>query len=394
MTRAPKICPALLAGLVIIAISAMISGCGAGHQSTRVIPTVPTTSGSQPTSAQSQTFVYVASFNQPVTGATSGGGISQFMLNSDGSLTRIAGSPFVVSTNSPISLAADPKARFLFAGGGDGIQTFTISPNGGALSHVAITSSGWHAPLVVDPTGRFLYAGINGGIEAFSIGSTGALTTLQTVNVDAFEVATGLGEDPGGKFLYLSNRERTAVLSVDSNNGMLSLVSSVPAAVPGNNGPLGVDPGGKFVYVPSVVRTIVYANNAGSLEQVQIAMCGCISDFPGSSIVVHPAGKFLYENVSTPGVVLGFAIAADGTLTRLPGSPFPTTGTVTNVALDPAGSFGFAPQYNIGSQSTVAVFSVDSTSGALAQLSSSPVPLDVPPPAIPSSVVVIRVPAP
>jgi len=54
--------------------------------------------------------------------------------------------------------------------------------------------------------------------------------------------------------------------------------------------------------------------------------------------VVHPAGKLLYENVSTPGVVLGFAIAGDGTLNPLPGSPFRTTGEVTAVALNPTGT--------------------------------------------------------
>jgi len=98
------------------------------------------------------------------------------------------------------------------------------------------------------------------------------------------------------------------------------------------------------------------------------------------SIAVHPSGKFLYAvNVGNGGVseddVSLYTIASDGALTEV--TPRMNVGTVPKViAMDTAGSFLYVA--NAGSNN-VSVFSIDSSSGALTEVSGSPFPVGLSP---------------
>ncbi len=103
----------------------------------------------------------------------------------------------------------------------------------------------------------------------------------------------------------------------------------------------------------------------------------------GALLVPDPlgaAGNFVYTNNTRPdNTVSAFSVAANGTLTLLPGSPFPTGGhgmgdsfLLSSNSIAVAGHFLFASNAASGD---VSVFTIDPDGGALTLVPGSPFPL-------------------
>ncbi len=380
-----------------VAILTASPGCGGTHGT----QSSPPGSGS----AQAKTFVYVTALVESLgpsgTVFTGLGGISEFQMASDGTLTKVPGSPISFSSNTPTALAADPLGRFLFGASANNIFTFGIAPSTGALTQVASTTLPPAAStdfeggaLVVDHAGNFLYALTLNGLKVYSIGSSGALTSVQTITTTVDLLSGGLALDSAGKYLYAVTVGNAAigvvsptVFSVDSTSGRVTMVSSFPAYQFGTGG-LAVNPNGTFVYVltASPVANLVFANNGGAITQVQDTGCGCDTDNQGKFVLVLPSGKFLYETVSNE--VIGITISSDGTLgaaiSLFSGFPLtPSPGTNVAIGLNPGGSFLFASQSLLAGPSltlttpVVTEFAVDATTGDLKQIPGSPFMLDL-----------------
>src|SRR5438046_2383698 len=88
----------------------------------------------------------------------------------------------------------------------------------------------------------------------------------------------------------------------------------------------------------------IYVNNNGRpnfISAFQVASDGTMTPVPGSPFptggsggvcfdiastkTIHPHGGFLYATNWSSGSVSGFSVASDGSLTPVPGSPFPTS---------------------------------------------------------------------
>jgi 6-phosphogluconolactonase (cycloisomerase 2 family) len=136
--------------------------------------------------------------------------------------------------------------------------------------------------------------------------------------------------------------------------------------------------------------SFLYASNAdlGTITGFSISKSGDLSEVSGSpflfttnssygvyppvdNLAMHPSGKFLYAPNVSENTVEGFAIDATGTLTSVPGSPFPTGSLPLQVAIVPSGAFLYTS--NLG-DSTISGFSVDGSTGTLAPLAGSPFP--------------------
>jgi 6-phosphogluconolactonase (cycloisomerase 2 family) len=114
------------------------------------------------------------------------GHVSVHLVNGDGTLTAIAGSPLTTG-NSPSRVVTDPQDRFIFVlnsgaynGGPPTVQSFTLDQKTGAISEVAnSTFTVFEAVQIrVDANGRFLYA-IGGQTMVWSIDQkTGALAPV------------------------------------------------------------------------------------------------------------------------------------------------------------------------------------------------------------------------
>lgn len=150
-------------------------------------------------------------------------GIYAFSISStDGSLSPLSGSPFIVPGETTGNYAVYPADEILVGNylyvmlglglyGPYGISISKIDPNTGALSAASNATMSLSAPfvqVVADPAGKFLY-GIEGGnnvIDGFSIdSSSGALTAVPG---SPFSVAPSqaytLAIDTTGKFFYVS----------------------------------------------------------------------------------------------------------------------------------------------------------------------------------------------
>lgn len=86
--------------------------------------------------------------------------------------------------------------------------------------------------------------------------------------------------------------------------------------------------------------------------------------------VINPGGKLFYVADSNSGAVDAFAVGADGSLSLLPGSPFPAGETPAGVTMDPTGKFLYVSNsYN--PKGGISAYAIDS-SGALAAVRGSP----------------------
>jgi 6-phosphogluconolactonase len=104
----------------------------------------------------------------------------------------------------------------------------------------------------------------------------------------------------------------------------------------------------------------------------------------GITIATNTSGTFLYAAAPSTNAIEGFSIDTTGALSTIAGSPFPAPGAggIAGVAIDPAGTFLYATTDTAPSGTgtgLLAVFSIDSTSGALSQITGSPYPAGISP---------------
>jgi len=145
------------------------------------------------------------------------GAISVFQINSDGSLTLTAGSPFSsFNLLAADSLAVDGNSKFLYVGQlspGVPVDVFTIDPNTGALSELGPFSLGV-AQLHADSSGKYL--------------------------LGVAEIA----DNPGGP----SATSQISVFSIDPNSGTPTPVANSPFPTTAPTFDFVISPNAQFVY--------------------------------------------------------------------------------------------------------------------------------------------------
>jgi 6-phosphogluconolactonase len=180
-------------------------------------------------------------------------------------------------------------------------------------------------------------------------------------------------------FVYTANggSDDVAALKENLNTGTLSAVTGSPFAAGDINenvpGVLTVDPAGKFLYVGDAnsaeISTFSINRDTGVLTEV------AGSPFPSgasAAIRVHPSGMFLYAANFDQGSISAFNIdSGTGVLSEIPGSPFALDGLVMSLALHPSGNFAYATFAGTDGLLGIAVFSVNSQSGAITRLSNA-----------------------
>ena len=173
--------------------------------------------------------------------------IYEFQVNSDGSLTSVQGSPFIVSlppatSNLVATLAVDPAGKFLFvpnpSTGTVTVLTIQSSPAAGSLASGPGAFAAGTSPVAAttDLTGAFVYV-VNFGtttLNQYSIdANTGALTKLTATAPSAGTNATFIVLDPNGKFIYVGNQGSASLSEfiVKSDGSLASTTNSVTLGV-------------------------------------------------------------------------------------------------------------------------------------------------------------------
>ena len=293
------------------------------------------------------------------------------------------------STTTGCGASCPAKAEFLYSYsyGNSALVTIPVDLSTGALGSPA-TSGGPHSSwsVVAAPSGKFLYVSDTpmDAVDGFSVNSTsGALTPLPgspfSLGNPSGSATGGLAIEPGGKFLYATDTNATNVVgfSINSSTGSLTPLTGSHAMT--GSGPLGevVDPQGKFLFVANsgdaTLSSFAINSSNGALTPVPGSP---FSTFPGDGpqfLAVHPSGKYLYTDLPGPQGGMNFlgayAIGANGALTPVSGSPYALGNFPLGVAVDPAGKVVYAANDGDG---TISAFTVDSNSGALAEISGSP----------------------
>lgn len=162
---------------------------------------------------------------------------------SNGKPTPVPGSPFFTGAN-PFGLAIDPTGSYLYTGNklDNSISEFSINSDG-SLSQLAGSPIGQTintAPvaLLVVPSGKFLYAANQGAktLAGFSVGaSTGGLTLLT-----ASPFATGsqpgfIASDPSGNALFVANQSGSGTIqsfTVDQAGTLTSVSTTAAGGIP------------------------------------------------------------------------------------------------------------------------------------------------------------------
>jgi YVTN family beta-propeller protein len=233
--------------------------------------------------------------------------------------------------------------------------------------------------------GPYLYvANYNPTLTGFKVATGGGLTQLtgSPYAAPTGQSASAAVVDPTGRFVYYANYNNAGAGSVsgfklDALDGHLVPMAGSPFAA--GNGPsaIAMDPTGRFVYVTNSYGNSVSAYTldriTGALTQLDAdAGTTGIQDFPCGPgpyrVAVHPDGRFLYVTNGLNSTVSLFSIATTtGALTRIDADAgtagvqdFPVA-RASDVAIHPSGRSVYFTQ--TGNLNRVLTYSIDGATG-------------------------------
>lgn len=220
------------------------------------------------------------------------GDISAFLIDpSNGNLGLVSGSPFTVapgasSVTNPQSLAITPQGNFLY----------TANPTQGTVAGFAIGSDGGLTPVPGSP---------------FAVGTMGTMPSFVVAH-------------PAGNFLYVADPAHNAVLGFAiQSNGAISAISGSPFAAGSGTVALSITPQGSFLYAANAgdntVSAFIVDPGSGKLAPVSGSPFSTGGSGPG---FVLATGSFVYVADQISNDVAAFSIGSNGTLGKVPGSPF------------------------------------------------------------------------
>jgi 6-phosphogluconolactonase len=325
---------------------------------------------------------YIGTYTTEVSGSTSKG-IYQASLN------------LAAGTLGPTNLAATipdasfeamhPNHKFLYAVSetGNYVAAYSINPTTRNLTFLNQISTG-AAPvnLVVDSAGTsVLVACYNGGsAEVLSIlanGSLGATTASNQFSGSSPECHCVV-LDASNQFAFVCAKGLDKIFSFQFNSALGTLTTNNPpwTAVAAGSGPrhLAFDLQHQHAYVicelSSTLIAFNYNASTGVLTPFQTnnnLPAGLLAaNNAGAEIAVHPSGKFVYasnraNNSSGTNSVAVYAVnSATGALTQVQQAP--TGATPRNFALDPTGAYCIVASEG---SNTVVLYSINPATGLL-----------------------------
>ncbi|MFY9665130.1 MAG: beta-propeller fold lactonase family protein [Candidatus Cybelea sp.] len=151
---------------------------------------------------------------------------------------------------------------------------------------------------------------------------------------------------------------------------------ALPLGSPGAE-PLAHRPGGS---VDVAVQYAYVANfSSGNVSAFAIAADGALTPVGGSpfkadkdsyGLAIDPVGRFVYVTNFGSSNVSAFAVdAASGALKKVRGSPFVTGAGPIGLAVDPTGKFAYISD---GNSNNVSAYAIDASTGALTPIAGSP----------------------
>ena len=257
------------------------------------------------------------------------------------SLVPIHGSPFGSGSN-PSGIALDPSGRFLFTSNASSndVSAYAVDLTTGALTAAPgspFPAGGTPSAVVTDASGRFVYVANNASsdVSGFSLNqTTGVLTPLAGSPFKTLgHGPVALAADPLGRFLYVANATSSdlSVFSLSANGLPLRFAPGSPFALATGSVGVAADPSGRFLYVLGTEVSSFRVNGDGTFSSL-----GGPVPAGGSPVAIAAdlSGLFVYVANAGPASVSGYTIDEPaGTLTPIPGFPFPVGSPPADLAM-------------------------------------------------------------
>jgi 6-phosphogluconolactonase (cycloisomerase 2 family) len=276
-----------------------------------------------------------------------------------------------------------PSGKFLYSlnRGTANVGIYTVNVTTGALT-AAGTATADTDPfyMVFSPDGTFAYLTCDTAsmLFAFSVNTTtGALTQVAgSPYAMGGGRVRGLAITPDNKYLYVTDRDANNIQAFVIVAGVLSPVAGSPFAAGTAVGTAVSDSQSKYLYVGNRDDNAVGAYSINGATGALTAINTYPSGGTQTSVwTLDPSGKHLYGGDNVSNDVLAFTVNANGTLTAVAGMPFTTNTEPGGGGLHPNGKFAYVVNQEsetVLTPGAITIYSVDSTTGVLTQISSMP----------------------
>jgi 6-phosphogluconolactonase (cycloisomerase 2 family) len=290
-------------------------------------------------------------------------------------------------TNVAVSCATAAGKFAYVANNGDGtIDAYTIDPTTGALNTVSgspYPDGNNPAAVSLAPNGEFAFSASDNGtkIQAFTINqTTGALTLVATypTGFSAGSAYPDIAVDSTSTHLYIASAgdNEVAAFSIDPTSGKLTeLNGGVPyPAGAGASAIPAFSPDGKYLYVMDSANS---GTGNTAISGYSIGADGSLTALPGSPypavpagtacptsgcdptwIVFTPDGKYAYVSDSGVDLISAFSVNA-GVLTPLATPTFLTDEHPKDLTIDATGTHLYAPVANGSTPGAVDWFTIN-----------------------------------
>lgn len=369
----------LAVGAFTVALTFM-TACGSGSSGSSGNPTgnpPGTPTPGNPSGSGLTQFLYAVTTNATTSALTG------FAVDGSGKLAAVGTPlqfPAPTSSSSP-QAAADPSRKFIYETSGDSIVTYSVGHDGTLTQTSAVAAPTEGFQILPEPSGHFLYAGSFGGnagsIYTYSINqATGQLTQLGQPQQQPFGL---LLMDPKGRFLFVVNIGQIQAFTINTSTGALT-----PAAMTTglSDDITQVAPNGKFLYTgPAYPRGNGFQWTGYVIDPSTgtLTTNGQETAFGNGGTAFDPSATHLFVN-DTVGIRVFSIDSTSGKLVEISGSPFSRGaigGNSTNgedqLAVDSTGKFLF-----ITDGQKLGTFAI-SADGSLTPASGAPVALTGPP---------------
>lgn len=225
------------------------------------------------------------------------------------------------------------------------ISTLTATRQGGlTVLATGVPSGSGTRPIVVSPDGRFAFSAARAvnEIRSYAVATDGTLTPLFAVQGQDL-LPFGIVLSPDGRTLYVcyQNADLLSAYAVGSDG---SLIPRGPAQPSGAVHPrtMVMTPDGRFLFVSHGDSTL---RQPGVIIGFAVAPDGTVAPHAGpyaigtsgGAPIITPDGRFLYVPGEESNELHGFHIDDSGQLTPVPGSPYSVIGEHQGTAVTPDG---------------------------------------------------------
>jgi YD repeat-containing protein len=326
------------------------------------------------------------------------GTVSVYSVNPSTGQLRSLG--FVSQAGDSSTLALDPASQYLYIANTasnnvpNTLSVYTVGANGSLtpLATPPVATGNYPNAVAADPLGRFVYV-VNGSdetVSGFAVGPNGGLTAVPGSPFPVDFGAMAVIVDPSGQFVYVLNTSSATIsaFTLDPNSGALTPIAGSPFAAGSDPVTFAVDPAGKFLLVGNP------GQSSGSSDALppaglpgpkadRLVLLATLESWPLEDFSSSNAAEPMAPNPSSLLRPIDWSFASDSMPRLLPsasGMIFaggtdsgqkaiarPNCGTADSVKR------GTAQPDNCGSGPTsISVFSINASTGALTQVNNSP----------------------